>query len=94
MISIEFAKIEARHSSTWPRIFSNVSGAPHSFDHVRLRVSGDPDMTKTWAVLDKPLSDSLATGLVVTVAFNFEEIPHGSLAWRSPVAAEDNSARV
>ena len=66
----EFASVEAQYSPLWPKIVAHVDGAPHSFDHVRLRVSGgDPSMQATWANLDRPVQDSLAAGLQVIVAF-------------------------
>jgi hypothetical protein len=66
----EFGKTEAQYSALWPKMLSHVDGAPHSFDHVRLRVSGgDPTMEATWAELDRPVADSLSAGLQVIVAF-------------------------
>jgi hypothetical protein len=66
----EFGKVEAQYSKVWPNMIAQVSGASHSFDHVRLRVSGDDfTMDDTFAKLDAPVQDSLAAGLNVVVAY-------------------------
>ena len=51
-------------------MIAKVTNSPHSFDHVRLRVSGgDDSMEETWQKLDAPVYDSLDAGLQVIVAY-------------------------
>ena len=51
-------------------MIAKVANSPHSFDHVRLRVSGgDDSMEETWQKLDAPVYDSLDAGLQVIVAY-------------------------
>lgn len=66
----EFDEVIENYSDAWPRMIANVSGAPNSFDFVRLRVSGgDVTMADTFAKLDAPVNDSLAAGLHVFIAY-------------------------
>ena len=66
----EFEKAEVVYSSQWPQAIANVDGARHSFDHVRLRVSGGDDTMKaTFERLDGPVGDSLSAGLQVVIAY-------------------------
>jgi len=66
----EFNNVVSEYSARWPQMLANVSGSGNSFDHVRLRVSGD-DATPAslWAKLDAPVDDSLAAGLKVLIAY-------------------------
>lgn len=66
----EFDQVISAYTPRWPRMLANVSGSAHSFDHVRLRVSGgDSSINDTFAKLDGPVSDSLAAGLRVIIAY-------------------------